>query len=1336
MMIPLHNNYYSNSSSIQVNNILNNKKRRYPQRHLRRGSILILVVGVLVLLMISATVYVRVGRLERISAGAGEMESTRSDTINKVVDHIGHILAYDLFGNDIAYNDQGDKITALHPFEDLINPYNPSSEIIGERWDSPYTRPGDEFEFNVLADPWLASSEPGDYDDDGTLDRWPHISNIHPEGKFSDLGKLFEGGDGNNFYGNIFLRGANTDPYDLDTYTQAINVSVQIDDYDTQSSGYPTFADRQYGDDTDMDGYLDARWTELPGVYGVPDGMRVFTAVRIVDLSSMLNLNANIESGLSSDSGPASTIGYGRTPADIDLYSFLLDAFVPKGSDLSSRPQHEIIFNNDGFRQHLARTGILDRYDININSYSPSSRIPRAKRDSMYNEVGKYSYGQVRLARPYDASDEIELRTFFSTSNSGSTSRVEQNFTKLNQNDYISPFRDQEFNELDYSNNRPTITDLYGRNAGAAGYIPGDSRHLLTTYNGSRSALSWNISESSHAFLDKLNIDQLLSDNAVDFQSVTGAVFWALAPYAVQRSESDARNPIYNTPTYWSPPSNYELHYGDSDAGFAYLRSAMLAVNTKDYFDYNAANDPPSVRTLRFEPIEISTGLNPKIEIGGVFEHGRIPTTLFGISGANQYQKKITLIGLERQPFFREISTMIVYYDHDINDGNKVIDFENDQDRYADLVAFELGNPWDTDLDISKYEIRFAGVTFNLTDVQTKIPAGGAIVLIYGPGDSPVGPGVTEHWKTEIDGRTSGSADVDTKVIILPGSYSVKLLDEHEEAQLWRKDVTYGTQTDKKVLVDRIRASDLDNQLADFPAIEIGQWRYGVANITNPPQNEGAFWVDTSSMRRYCDTPDGGAQKSFPAYVFQSPDNIKTKGIQSYKWQKEIPNAIIPPEDLITQIETANKLADYHNRAEDKDYGVGDQIKFAPFQLLVPNLDKDNDENFRSPVDLLMVTSVTHMNFDQSTDVTFTDPDKYITISEYLGDENLAQRQVYKSAMGVEQALTDITRPTDKNTNSYPMPDFRTVTDENTENPFVGKLDYTRYIPHDSSGKALIHQAIPLAARVIDAFDSMVPDSTSPLIQGRININTAPMRVIQALPYLNPDYNAGPIPQRNPNLLLTQSILAYRDQKKVKGGTGGIGYGLDWSNGRWNASKLYTTDDTANSGLRDDYNKNVGFTSLSELSLITKWQTIGTNIYSYTHKPPDYTDSVIRNQSLTIAGHDNQNLTFDPMNYNPNAKSNYDPVDDVSEWNALSRVISNSIAVRSDVYVAYISLVGITSSDIVRAVNDSNKYGLSELEMLKPTMYQRYMVVFDRSNVQSASDKPRVLFSVKEVPNR
>ncbi|MCC6908806.1 MAG: hypothetical protein IT430_12755 [Phycisphaerales bacterium] len=1306
----------------------------------RRGSVLILVVGVLVLLAISAAVYVGVGQQERLAASASEMKSHRDAVAAKAVDYVGQIIAYDPFGGDPG---------ARFPFEDLTDNLGFQKLYLGERWDYPYTRPGNSSQFNVLADPWLADLEPVDSDGDGIWDIWRHISNVHPQGRFVSLAGFFSGarGLGNNsgFYADLYIGGSNANPYRLDTYTNAnradpFDYSVQMGRQflGEADDSIVTWADRMLGADTDGDGRIDARWTELPDVWGLPKEMRIFGAFRIVDASAMLNLNANFELGASSPDEFTDAVSLGRTPADVDLYTLLFDAFQDWGG-----PNNDDAFINGamsgrpGFKKHLFDTGIQSGI-LGTQPYAPLKRSTREQREAFWTSYARNPYRPGGSFSPYGVADEMELRTFMFGINDRATSRLEQTFDGLNFDPadfrtWHSPLRNRfvSTERVDLYRGTPDLATLQD-----------DARHLLTTYNGSRPVRPWNRGYAeSDSPSSAINLNALLESNSVSTaQSLTGAFMWALAPYAVDvgmrdGSGNDSGYNLFNSPVVWTPTNpNEQLHYGDGDAGYAFYKSALLALNAIDSYDEDSA---PTIRTLVMDRDYSIQGTDRQgKEIIGTFEHGKIPTTLPGPSG-NQRGATITLMGLERQPFIREVSSVNVYGNIDDNEFWNYDPVEGDAGEWmVRILAIELGNPWPHPVKVSSgFKIKYGDDPLN----SWTIPAGtpdiqpGEGVILYIAQDNPSGQanGVSD-WVTAVSGRRGWTVqrigDDSTHLEFSNGA------TDFDEVTLWRT-ASYGSPgTPVEVLIDRIRPATSND---DFPNI-IPLSGELVSNPAHIP-GESEFTVRVGSIRRYSDK--GASGNSMPGYLFQSPVAIATSGRGSKDARQDDPfgGSNIPIGLIGAGLGSPGEFI--NDSSDSKGYAAAPI--FAPFELIVGDLQgntDETDENFRSSVDLLLLSSVGTIHCQQvpGIDPNFAEKHFYVTASELLGDESLRGRMVQElSNAGVANAavLADIIRPATPTGGvvGYPA-DFRQHSN-GAANRFVGRLDFTRFIPR-SGNFAMPTCAVPLATRIIDAFDTVSVDSNVPLAQGRININTAPLRVLQALPFLHPRFAAGPIPDRtNNNLRIAESLRAYRDRGSF------TMQSVDWSSApRYEVSNLLVGGN--NSGLRDDAasrglavnDRAPGFTSLGELLLATAWTPDSSGV-SYQVDP-----GVQPGESAYWTGRDTGNLTYSPLN--PNGLSvdatwegSFDPSDDPTEHLALIRAIRNCVSTRSDVFIAYITLVGFTPGDIQRADAPGGST-VQKLTRLQASMEQRYVVVFDRSSVKSPSDRPRVLFAAQEVPSR
>ncbi len=410
-----------------------------------------------------------------------------------------------------------------------------------------------------------------------------------------------------------------------------------------------------------------------------------------------------------------------------------------------------------------------------------------------------------------------------------------------------------------------------------------------------------------------------------------------------------------------------------------------------------------------------------------------------------------------------------------------------------------------------------------------------------------------------------------------------------------------------------------------------------------------------------------------------------------------------------------------------------------------------NKQDIASPYDLLDVCSVTHVyvplngaGFDPTLGEpdNYANRDRYVTISEMLGDEDL--RNTLKQRIKINPLTPtrlSVLRPTSI-TAGFAAPDFRVLPNGGgpvKPNHFVGKLDYTRDIPNGTTTQD-VPQALPLAARLVDAFDTMTPKNADGLIEGRININTAPLRVLQTLPFLHPRYKAGDIPARSTNLRYAKTVQAYRDRGLVNNPIG-----FYWNN---RAEETALTDVNGENRLREDITgatgnpASAGFTSLGELALISRWLPIGkvgsNGVIS--HRPPTLDMANVGTQVLTAAGHSGNNFIYKPLNPDPDAfdkTPENDPADDVTEWMIIPRAISNVVSLRSDVFIAYIKVIGFTPADVDEAIQKEDDGTVDDpLDALQPTFSQRYIAVFDRSNVKNPGDRPRLLFAVQAVPTR
>ncbi len=1329
----------------------------------RRGSVLILVVGVLVLLAISATVYMGIGQQERISASSQELSAATTEATNKTIDHIGKLLTDDLYPVDLTG-------VASRPFLSGRASNFAFGWAQGEYFDYPSTLDTSanglsREDFNKLSDPHLASTEATDTDGDGLLDTWGHLSNVHPQGLFVDLDKLVDRNSFKRFsiYGGVTITGA--DPFKLDTPTRSTHSSIadfrfdrQLDDIANEGvDGIPTFEDQRFGTDTDGDGRIDARWTELPGITGFPKGMRIFQAVRVVDASSLINVNTSIELGATKNDDTGPGVAFSRFPTDIDLYSLLLEDYDRLGGQFEEPFAFGSVDQVGSFRNHLGRLGVLahskDPLAFRYNS------LERTRALSDVNFVGRGEMYDMFLGnpqrpfedyRPYGIETEIELRSFWGMSNPSQTSRLELMFTNLGD---FNPFRSDIEYEVDWTQPQPTPLENFAVQSGRA---------LVTTYNGQRNVRPWNTPDPVADIPLKQNINRLLTpvddDTKVDLQPLFSAFAWALFPQAILSEKNQAGiytgDNLYGVDASWDEPSSNVTHYGAGTADFAYLRAGQLALNSLDAFD---SDSDPTVRLLRYDKVDTR---DEETELNGLFDHGEMHAD--GVLDA----KDVVLIGVEKQPFFREAAYYQVWSGQDL-DGDQFWEIDTDassgipETLVFELIAFELGNPWDEAIDITEFEIvipRYQGgfETIDLADLDvSSIDAGDSIIVArwaHNTIDGGEGQVLKSNWERVILARApnqfqpqyiEGNTD-----ILLPNDPDGNAADFEKSVSLWRKGIELNSSvTLDRVMVDRIEASE-DGDLVDerFPGTLSG----GTLVYQDfSEEGEPGFAILYSSSVRRATEPSA---ESFPPFILQSPMEIENlgqpaNGREEWEGYQLGQNDFRPPPDIFERASGAG-LVDLINMPTDqnKGYPAGYADTFhAPFQMHVWN-----NEDIQSPFDLLMVNSVGHVYVPFVPTSWETEIDnvanggRFITMSEMLGDEALRTSLELTERLGPDyfvhadqlRVLGDTT-----NTSGPQSPDTRLIPSTSIPNHFVGKTDYTRYIPGSRQSQ------IPMGLRIVDTFDVNDYLTANGLVQGRININTAPRRVLEALPFLEPRYTAGPIRGRenSPGLAIADAIIAYRDRHLVYADPQQAG--MNWSN-RAIASNLLPIPGGKYGQLRSDVGQKKelysesGITSLGELALITEWDVAGgvLGVNSSNQPPADPRALVLNGQTMVDLG--SNNLQFDYEALIPSLKTyqdteSYDPTDDVTEWLLQSRNISNVISLRSDVYIAYIKVIGVTPADVSDAIQkkDDGMY-TSELAALQPSLEQRYVVIFDRSNVNHPSDRPRVLFAAQRLPIR
>jgi hypothetical protein len=305
----------------------------------------------------------------------------------------------------------------------------------------------------------------------------------------------------------------------------------------------------------------------------------------------------------------------------------------------------------------------------------------------------------------------------------------------------------------------------------------------------------------------------------------------------------------------------------------------------------------------------------------------------------------------------------------------------------------------------------------------------------------------------------------------------------------------------------------------------------------------------------------------------------------------------------------------------------------------------------------------------------------------------------------------------------------------------------------------IVPPGVTFAASVVDRLRVHEFGSITRAVPGLINVNTAPIDVLRALPGLTPPSPALDVGTATWFWTGTQdslsdigaTLLAYRDNAQTWPrdiGAGGVStrdvnFRMDNNpaasspNGRGRRLKtgiqglrqpaLIGTGAQAEGAAKVDRSEN-GFRSIGE-TMLARDLTIDPPPAGGGPAPGVYPYSIDR------LAFDRKNVGGDPgdpvvyiadstVYDSGGTKKPNEIVDDYQEQFALSGAIMNSISVRSDVFAVWFILRGYTVGDVE---------GLELQEPMVPSVERRFLMIVDRSNVTQRGQKPRVLL-FKELP--
>ena len=369
------------------------------------------------------------------------------------------------------------------------------------------------------------------------------------------------------------------------------------------------------------------------------------------------------------------------------------------------------------------------------------------------------------------------------------------------------------------------------------------------------------------------------------------------------------------------------------------------------------------------------------------------------------------------------------------------------------------------------------------------------------------------------------------------------------------------------------------------------------------------------------------------------------------------------------------------------DGGCPHAGNIADWQLFVPNKD------LYAVSDLGMICTYANLCFDNQT----KDLDAWQTVGEQLA------RSIYYdfNAQALDVSQTGA-----------------------ASNPYIGTLDFSRFIPQggrfpdgQSPDESL---ALPLAVRVFDCFEGLKTWTDQTLVNGRINVNTAPDRVLETLPLLAP---ASAIPGTNLFQTLERVKLIQRYRAGLDPDFRNFLTPSDITN--MTTPRLRRSDLIDAPGQfpgLDRFNPS-GMATAGELAILDQWQggdITGTDGFGAIGKDanPDSAPPTDVWQTGLI-------------------DSAADPTDDAEERLALYRAVSNLVSSRSDVFIAWFVIRGYDPDKIERIkVTTGSELDAMENEdpEFAPDYESRWLVVYDRSNVKRPTDRPRVILQA-ELPS-
>ncbi|HVZ93779.1 MAG TPA: hypothetical protein VG797_04650, partial [Phycisphaerales bacterium] len=737
----------------------------------------------------------------------------------------------------------------------------------------------------------------------------------------------------------------------------------------------------------------------------------------------------------------------------------------------------------------------------------------------------------------------------------------------------------------------------------------------------------------------------------------------------------------------------------------------------------------------------------PDLPQGKIFSEA-MPTDFFGApANPTGGAKGVTVIGMEHQLYLSEVTTLTLYSDDSTQGGNGDGSIDPSTEVAATVVVVHVANPWPVTIESNGYRLRIP-VSRDRVDSQ-------CLVLSFDDGRN-IPPTPEGRWFWYIPETVPASLrdrvrdalaarfplmnpDLDKLSLVsgqTPQNNAFADINPTNRSPVLLSRVFIGT---NEVIVDRLSpplalATETNPDIRGFPGRLMGPAFTLDASpmpYDNIPGGVNAGYFNSvgyaptdsrratpvsmsgriavwSSVSRPGTVPTGGGM---PAYVIESSNGEKNRMKFSFDasvWLSPYPGTLPDTDPAAAAAMVTNVVAPADGSFAGSDARVMFQTQtdlminptakpansaigaadVKPFQLMIAN------GPMQSVAEIGCVSAFAHTYRNEDDGNVFHE-----LLSVPMASGIGLNLQNLRTAG--EWLWWDIERDHQINPTAF----------SGFPNPHIGTLDFSRYnmrklatfMGQDYERLVPDSMAVPLATRVFDVFDAAAPierlnRAGVTLTQGRVNINTAPARVMRMLPFLAPTVPIGAsdqLPQEGGGLDLIKLIRDYRDGVATATQTG------------------QAADLTGLPGLRvTEFRERTshedqprGFTTTGELAILGAWNDA-------THEPES--GAAMADKGFLYFGASAGEMGFEPFTSVHGLTTNNDAEERLGVFHGLA----DTITTRSDVYVAWFVLRGYDPKVIEGIQVGGAWQDAMNSEAFRPAYESRWLVVFDRSNVR------------------